>query len=178
VVELAFILLVDVKMDTLVMKFQVAAVSRSIMRLADSLAVIRMVAKLDTFVRFLMVLESMQRIPTGAPNQLSTTFVFKVSVDCEDCRSIDVSLIKMAHFMLCQKPWHWLPSDDDRIQEQLCRKLHHEWFRVRKDLEDFLIAPKKQCRSVAKFLLPTFYIAIIRCLGVLEGLAIEVDPKA
>jgi len=45
VVELAFILLVDVKMDTLVMKFQVAAVSRSIMRLADSLAVIRMVAK-------------------------------------------------------------------------------------------------------------------------------------
>jgi len=28
------------------------------------------------------------------------------------------------------------------------------------------------------FSLPPFYIAIIRCLGVLEGLAIQVDPKA
>jgi hypothetical protein len=28
------------------------------------------------------------------------------------------------------------------------------------------------------FSLPNFYIAIIRCLGVLEGLAIQVDPKA
>jgi predicted unusual protein kinase regulating ubiquinone biosynthesis (AarF/ABC1/UbiB family) len=45
-------------------------------------------------------------------------------------------------------------------------------------LEDFLIATKKQHRSVAKFLLPTYYIATIQCLGILEGLAIEVDPKA
>jgi aarF domain-containing kinase len=28
------------------------------------------------------------------------------------------------------------------------------------------------------FSLPPFYIAIIRCLGVLEGLAIQVDPSA
>jgi aarF domain-containing kinase len=28
------------------------------------------------------------------------------------------------------------------------------------------------------FSLPPFYIAIIRCLGVLEGLAIQVDPQA
>jgi predicted unusual protein kinase regulating ubiquinone biosynthesis (AarF/ABC1/UbiB family) len=28
------------------------------------------------------------------------------------------------------------------------------------------------------FSLPLFYIAIIRCLGVLDGLAIQVDPKA
>lgn len=28
------------------------------------------------------------------------------------------------------------------------------------------------------FSLPPFYISIIRCLGVLEGLAIQVDPKA
>ncbi len=79
----------------------------------------------------------------------------------------------MAHFTLCQMPWHWLPSDDDRIQEWLCRKLHREWFCVRKDLKDFLIATKKQRRSVAKFLLPTFYIAIIRCLGVLEARVIS-----
>jgi len=37
---------------------------------------------------------------------------------------------------------------------------------------------KETSRSVAKFLLPTFYIATIRSLGILEGLAIEVDPKA
>lgn len=70
-------------------------------------------------------------------------------VDCEDCRSVDISLIKTAHFTLCQKPWHCLPSDTNRIQERLCRKLHHEWFRVRKDLEDFLIATNRQRRSVA-----------------------------
>ncbi len=40
-------------------------------------------------------------------------------------------------------------------------------------MEDFLIATKKQRRSVAKFLLPTFYIAIIQCLGVLEARVIN-----
>ena len=33
-------------------------------------------------------------------------------------------------------------------------------------------------RYTYPFSLPPFYIAIIRCLGVLEGLAIQVDPKA
>lgn len=33
-------------------------------------------------------------------------------------------------------------------------------------------------RYTFPFSLPPFYIAIIRCLGVLEGLAIQVDPKA
>ena len=55
--------------------------------------------------------------------------------DCEDCRSLPLEEVHTAHFTLCQKPWNCVPNDGDRIQERLCRKLHHEWFRVRSDLE-------------------------------------------
>jgi hypothetical protein len=55
--------------------------------------------------------------------------------DCEDCRRRDLKDVVTAHFTLCQKPWWCLPQDDDRIQEWLCRKLHHEWYRIRSDLE-------------------------------------------
>ena len=55
--------------------------------------------------------------------------------DCEDCREIDVGEITTAHFTLCQKPWSCLPHNQDQLQHRLCRKLHHEWFRVRADLE-------------------------------------------
>ena len=55
--------------------------------------------------------------------------------DCEDCREIDVAEIYTAHFTLCQKPWSCLPHSQDMLQHRLCRKLHHEWFRVRADLE-------------------------------------------
>jgi len=69
--------------------------------------------------------------------------------DCEDCRSADLSTIKTAHFTLCQKPWHCLPQDGGIIQERLCRKLHHEWFRIRKDLELDLLKTKKQVQTLA-----------------------------
>jgi len=55
--------------------------------------------------------------------------------ECEDCRDIDVTEISTAHFTLCQKPWSCLPHGQDMLQHRLCRKLHHEWFRVRADLE-------------------------------------------
>jgi len=46
-----------------------------------------------------------------------------------------VEQVKTTHYTLCQKPWWCLPHDSDRIQERLCRKLLHEWFRVRSDME-------------------------------------------
>merc|ERR1712181_114688 len=55
--------------------------------------------------------------------------------ECEDCRSRQIEDVVTSHFTLCQKPWMCLPQDKDRIQERLCRKLHHEWYRIRSDLE-------------------------------------------
>jgi len=56
--------------------------------------------------------------------------------DCRDCREADVSTVKLAHFTLCQKPWNCLPHNDHDLRHKLCRKLHHEWFRIRKNLEN------------------------------------------
>jgi len=55
--------------------------------------------------------------------------------ECEDCRNRPVEDIVTAHFTLCQKPWLCLPQDHDIIQQRLCHKLHHEWHRIRRDLE-------------------------------------------
>eukprot|EP00536_Pseudo-nitzschia_multiseries_P000868 jgi/Psemu1/250005/estExt_Genewise1Plus.C_110057 len=55
--------------------------------------------------------------------------------DCEDCRSRPLDQVITTHFTLCQKPWMCLPQDSDVIQQRLCRKLHHEWYRIRSDLE-------------------------------------------
>jgi len=55
--------------------------------------------------------------------------------ECEDCRSHPLEDILTAHFTLCQKPWICLPEDSDVIQQRLCRKLHHQWHRIRSDLE-------------------------------------------
>jgi len=56
--------------------------------------------------------------------------------DCEDCRSRPLEEVITAHFTLCQKPWWCLPQDQDMIQQRLCRKLHHQWYRIRSDLEE------------------------------------------
>jgi hypothetical protein len=55
--------------------------------------------------------------------------------ECEDCRNRPVEDVVTAHFTLCQKPWLCLPQDHDIIQQRLCRKLHHEWHRIRADME-------------------------------------------
>ena len=56
--------------------------------------------------------------------------------DCQDCRDSNVSTVISAHFTLCQKPWNCLPHNDYDIRHKLCRIMHHEWFRIRRDLED------------------------------------------
>ncbi|CAJ1947469.1 unnamed protein product [Cylindrotheca closterium] len=55
--------------------------------------------------------------------------------ECEDCRNRPLEDVVSAHFTLCQKPWLCLPQDSDIIQLRLCRKLHHQWYRIRSDLE-------------------------------------------
>jgi hypothetical protein len=56
-------------------------------------------------------------------------------VECEDCRSRPLEDIASVHFTICQKPWLCLRHAEDMIQHRLCRKLHHEWFKIRSDLE-------------------------------------------
>jgi hypothetical protein len=55
--------------------------------------------------------------------------------ECEDCRNRPMEEVVTCHFTLCQKPWLCLPQNNDIIQQRLCRKLHHEWHRIRTDLE-------------------------------------------
>ena len=55
--------------------------------------------------------------------------------ECEDCRNRQLEDVVSVHFTLCQKPWLCLPQDEDVIQQRLCHKFHHEWFRIRDDLE-------------------------------------------
>lgn len=55
--------------------------------------------------------------------------------DCEDCRSRPLEDVVTVHYTLCQKPWWCLPHDEGIIQKRLCRKLTHEWYKVRSELE-------------------------------------------
>ena len=55
--------------------------------------------------------------------------------NCEDCRSRPLEDVITTHYTLCQKPWLCIPQDQDMIQHRLCRKLHHEWYRIRSDME-------------------------------------------
>jgi len=63
--------------------------------------------------------------------------------DCDDCRSIALEKVATTHFTLCQKPWWCLPHDQDAIQHRLCRKLTHEWFEIRSEMEASWGRPEK-----------------------------------
>jgi hypothetical protein len=56
--------------------------------------------------------------------------------ECEDCRSQPVEHIVTTHYTICQKPWLCDRHDTDALQHRLCRKLHHEWFKIRSSLEE------------------------------------------
>ncbi|KAL7514674.1 hypothetical protein ACHAXN_011906 [Cyclotella atomus] len=49
---------------------------------------------------------------------------------CEDCRETDLSSIMSSHFTICGKPWLCNGNTGP-----LCRKLHGEWFRIRREFE-------------------------------------------
>lgn len=55
--------------------------------------------------------------------------------ECEDCRSRPLEDVVTTHFTLCQKPWWCLSHAQDMIQHRLCRKLTHEWYKIRSELE-------------------------------------------
>jgi hypothetical protein len=58
------------------------------------------------------------------------------TTECEDCRSRPIQDVVTTHFTLCQKPWWCLPHTEGKIQHRLCRKLTHEWYKVRSELEE------------------------------------------
>lgn len=51
--------------------------------------------------------------------------------NCEDCRETALSDILSAHFTICQKPWGCVGHGNN-----LCKKLHSEWFRIRRNFEE------------------------------------------
>jgi hypothetical protein len=55
--------------------------------------------------------------------------------ECEDCRERPMEDIVSVHFTNCLKPWHCMAHHQGGLEHELCRKMHHEWFRVRSDLE-------------------------------------------
>jgi hypothetical protein len=55
--------------------------------------------------------------------------------ECLDCRTIPISKIYTTHYTICQKPWSCLRHEMELIQQQLCRTLTHEWYKVRYELQ-------------------------------------------
>jgi len=55
--------------------------------------------------------------------------------DCEDCRERPLMDVVSAHFTICGKPWECLRHFEDILQTRLCRKLTHEWYRIRYEME-------------------------------------------
>ena len=55
--------------------------------------------------------------------------------ECEDCRETNIKDVKTIHYTLCQKPWTCLTFENVGPRS-ICNKYHHEWFKIRKDLDD------------------------------------------
>jgi hypothetical protein len=70
-----------------------------------------------------------------AVNDRPTGQCYTQEESCEDCRDRSVATIVATHFTVCQKPWTCTVHGRAGIDHRLCRALHHEWFRVRSDLE-------------------------------------------
>jgi len=77
------------------------------------------------------IYNQMADVPRSGPKLKCTTG----EDECEDCRLTPLENIVSAHFTNCLKPWHCVSHKADNIEHWLCRKLHHEWFRIRSALE-------------------------------------------
>ena len=53
---------------------------------------------------------------------------------CQDCRLQPITLVKSAHFTLCQKPWTCTEHVNPK-NKLLCGLLHKEWFTLRDEFE-------------------------------------------
>ena len=59
--------------------------------------------------------------------------------ECEDCRLTNISLVKSVHYTDCYKPWKCTAGINNPWKsgtENQCLIFHHEWFRVRRSLEN------------------------------------------
>lgn len=74
--------------------------------------------------------------PCGTMSTHFPLFICSYNVQtCEDCRNRNITDIITFHFTICLKPWGCFPQANDVIEQRLCHKAHHEWFRYRHDLE-------------------------------------------
>jgi len=55
--------------------------------------------------------------------------------NCEDCRERPLDQITSFHFTNCQKPWWCLSMNRNNATKRICRGMHHEWNRLRYELE-------------------------------------------
>lgn len=54
---------------------------------------------------------------------------------CEDCRLAEIENMASVHFTNCQKPWLCLPYKHATIEHKICRKIVHQWYKVRSKME-------------------------------------------
>lgn len=54
---------------------------------------------------------------------------------CEDCRKRPLKDIVSNHFTLCGKPWDCRQHNQKSHESQSCRRLYHEWYKARSELE-------------------------------------------
>lgn len=52
---------------------------------------------------------------------------------CESCGDRPLTDIALVHFTVCQKPWLCMLPNQRR--KAMCSDFHHEWFRIRSDME-------------------------------------------
>ena len=67
------------------------------------------------------------------PYRKGTTKCLDMKPTCEDCRAQKIENVVSAHFTICQKPWNC----EKHYANNLCKKLHQQWFENRKKAEEF-----------------------------------------
>jgi hypothetical protein len=73
--------------------------------------------------------------------------IYNTMADSDECQATDFSLIKTAHFTVCQKPWTCYSS----YVNPLCEKLHKAWFQLRREAENYYGLPVVKEACVNKF---------------------------
>ena len=85
--------------------------------------------------------------PNKTRRKIIDRCIYNTMADSDECLKKPISQVKSAHFTICQKPWtcfKW--GSSKKICEMptcnpLCKAVHEEWFRLRKEAEEFYGMP-------------------------------------
>jgi hypothetical protein len=74
---------------------------------------------------------------------------YNTMADTKECSTQELSVLKSAHFTVCQKPWNCFRWQMDN---RLCRLLHLRWFELQQEAELFygIVDSKKQLVTACK----------------------------